>query len=153
MDTERELKALMREHAIPGLSMVIVENGEVALHLELGVKNSQTKDPVDEDTLFETASLSKPVFAYGVLKLVEKGLLDLDRPLVAYLPYPDIANDERGHFITARMVLAHATGFPNWRPKNEPLKMHFQPGERFSYSGEGFLFLQKVAEHCIRSLL
>ena len=136
----------MREHAIPGLSMVVIENGEVALHFELGVKNTETKESVDEETLFETASLSKPVFAYGVLKLVEKGKLDLDKPLVAYLPYPDIANDERGHSITARMVLAHTTGFPNWRPKNAPLKIHFQPGDRFSYSGEGFLFLQKVVE-------
>ncbi len=145
--TRYELEALMKERKIPGLSMVIIENAEVILHLELGVKNSQTRDPVDSETLFEAASLSKPVFAYGILKLVETGQLNLDKPLAEYLPYSDIKNDERVNFITARMVLAHTTGFPNWRPKNEPLKIHFQPGERFSYSGEGFLYLQKVIEH------
>ncbi len=145
--TRDELEVLMKEKKIPGLSMVIIENAEVALHLELGVKNSQAKDLVENETLFEVASLSKPVFTYGVLKLVEKGQLNLDKPLAEYLPYSDIKNDERVYLITPRMVLAHTSGFPNWRPKNEPLKIHFQPGERFSYSGEGFLYLQKVIEY------
>lgn len=145
--TRHELEVLMKEKKIPGLSMIIIENAEIALHLELGVKNSQAKDLVDSETLFEVASLSKPVFTYGVLKLIEGGQLNLDKPLAEYLPYSDIKNDERGNFITARMVLAHTSGFPNWRPKNESLKIHFQPSERFSYSGEGFLYLQKVIEH------
>lgn len=145
--TKYELEALMKEKKIPGLSMVIIENAEIALHLELGVKNSQTKDPVDSETLFEVASLSKPVFTYGILKLAENGQLNLDKPLAEYLPYSDIKNDARVNFITARMVLTHTSGFPNWRPKNESLKIHFQPGDRFSYSGEGFLYLQKVIEH------
>ena len=145
--TKLELTTLMREKKIPGLSMAIIENAEIALHVELGVKNSQTKDLIDKDTVFEAASLSKPVFAYGVLKLVEKGQLDLDKPLAEYLAYSDVKNDERINCITARMVLAHTSGFPNWRPKDEPLHIHFQPGERFSYSGEGFLYLQKVIEH------
>ena len=144
--TKLELETLMREKKIPGLSMAIIENSEIVLHSELGVKNSQTKDLIDKDTLFEAASLSKPVFAYGVLKLVEKGQLNLDKPLVEYLAHSDIKNDERVNCITARMVLTHTSGFPNWRPKNESLKIHFQPGERFSYSGEGFLYLQKVIE-------
>jgi len=147
LPTRNELEALMREKRIPGLSMVIIENAEVALHFELGVKNSQAKDPVDCNTLFEVASLSKTVFVYGILKLVEKGQLNLDTPLAKYLPCSDITNDERINLITARMVLAHTSGFPNWRPKNEALKIYFQPGERFSYSGEGFLYLQKVIEH------
>ncbi|MES2199727.1 MAG: serine hydrolase domain-containing protein [Chlamydiota bacterium] len=141
-----ELEALMKEKKIPGLSLAIIENAELTLSLELGVKNSQTQDPVVGDTLFEAASLSKPIFAYGILKLVEKGQLNLDTPLAEYLPYSDITEDERINFITARMVLTHTCGFPNWRPKNKPLKIHFQPGERFSYSGEGFLYLQKVIE-------
>jgi len=142
-----ELEALMRERKVPGISLVIIENAEIALHMELGLKNSQKKDPIDENTIFETASLSKPVFTYGILKLVENGKLDLDKPLSEYLYYTDITNDQRVNFITARMVLTHTSGFPNWRPKNEPLKIYFQPGERFSYSGEGFLYLQKVVEH------
>lgn len=144
--TKLELETLMKEKKIPGLSIAIIENSEIVLHLELGVKNSQTKEPIDKNTVFEAASLSKPVFAYGVLKLVEKGQLNLDKPLTEYLAYSDIKNDERVNLITARMVLAHTSGFPNWRPKDEPLNIHFQPGERFSYSGEGYLYLQKVIE-------
>lgn len=97
--------------------------------------------------IFEAASLSKPVFAYGVLKLVENGKLELDTPLVKYFSHPDIKDDERLNFITARMVLTHTSGLPNWRPKNESLKIYFEPGLRFNYSGEGFLYLQKVVEH------
>jgi len=65
---KHELEVSMKEKKIPGVSMVIIENAAVALHLELGVKNSQASDPVDSETLFEVASLSKPVFAYGILK-------------------------------------------------------------------------------------
>lgn len=145
--SKSELEALMREKKVPGLSLIIIENAEITAHMELGLKNAQKKDLIDENTIFEAASLSKPVFTYGVLKLVEDGKLDLDKPLADYLRYADITNDERGNSITVRMVLTHTTGFPNWRPKNESLKIHFQPGERFSYSGEGFLYLQKVVEH------
>lgn len=142
-----ELEALMKENNVPGLSLVIIEKAITTTHIELGVKNVENKNPIDEDTIFEAASLSKPVFAYGVLKLVEAGKLDLDKPLVEYSCNPDITKDERINSITARMVLAHTTGFPNWRPKNESLKIYFQPGERFGYSGEGYLYLQKVIEH------
>ncbi|HEY5235565.1 MAG TPA: serine hydrolase domain-containing protein [Rhabdochlamydiaceae bacterium] len=142
-----ELEALMREKKVPGLSLVIIENAEIAVHMELGLKNSQKKDLIDENTIFEAASLSKPVFTYGILKLVENGTLDLDKPLAEYMCYSDVTNNKLINSITARMVLTHTSGFPNWRPKNESLKIHFQPGERFSYSGEGFLYLQKVVEH------
>ena len=91
--------------------------------------------------------MTKPVFAYAVLKLVEGGKLDLDTPLSKYLPQPYIENDERLNLITARRVLSHTTGFPNWRPGGQLLKIHFTPGDRFSYSGEGFVYLQKVVEH------
>lgn len=145
--SKSELEALMRKNKVPGLSLVIIENAEITGYIELGLKNAQKKDLINEETIFEAASLSKPVFTYGVLKIVEDGKLDLDKPLAEYLCYADIKNDERINSITARMVLTHTSGFPNWRPKNESLKIYFQPGERFSYSGEGFLYLQKVVEH------
>ena len=145
--SKSELEASMRENKVPGLSLVMIENAEITAHMELGLKNAQKKDLIDKETIFEAASLSKPVFTYGILKLVEDGQLDLDKPLAEYLCYADIKNDERVNSITARMVLTHTGGFPNWRPKNESLKIHFRPGKRFSYSGEGFLYLQKVVEH------
>jgi CubicO group peptidase (beta-lactamase class C family) len=85
------------------------------------------------------------VSAYAVLKLADQGKVDLDAPLQRYLGAPYIQGDPRINKITARMVLTHRTGFPNWRPK-EGLTIHFEPGDHFSYSGEGFVFLSKAVE-------
>jgi hypothetical protein len=89
--------------------------------------------------------LSKPIFAHVVLQLLDQGRLSLDAPLGIYLPNY-VSSDDRASLITARQVLSHSGGFPNWRNSDVPLKTYFQPGERFSYSGEGFLYLQKAVE-------
>jgi CubicO group peptidase (beta-lactamase class C family) len=143
---EKSIPQLMKDGEVPGLSIAIIKDAKVIWQQSFGVANSATKQPVNENTIFEAASLSKPVFAYAVLKLVEKGKLDLDTPLVKYLPKPYLETDERAGLITTRMVLTHTTGFPNWA-MGQPLKTQFNPGERFSYSGEGFVYLQKVVEH------
>jgi len=101
---------------------------------------------VTGETVFEAASLSKPVFTYGVLKLVEQGKLGLDVPLTTYLPKPFVEGDERLVKITARIVLSHRTGFPNWPADDGSVSIYFTPGERFSYSGEGYIYLQRVVE-------
>ncbi|MBN1587900.1 MAG: beta-lactamase family protein, partial [Pirellulales bacterium] len=99
------------------------------------------------DTLFEACSMSKPVFAYAVLKLAEQGRLDLDKPLVEYLDKPYMPDQPRHRAITARMVLSHTSGLPNIRKPGEPPRVLFEPGSRFEYSGEGFKYLQHVVEH------
>lgn len=146
---ENEVLLLMKKENVPGMSIIRLENAEIVSHEKYGFKNSEAQDPIDDNTVYEAASLSKPVFAYGIMQMVEERLLNLDTPLSEYLPYPDVENDKRLQLITARMVLAHTTGFPNWRPKGESLKIYFQPGEKFSYSGEGFVYLQKVAEQLL----
>jgi CubicO group peptidase (beta-lactamase class C family) len=145
---EQDIPRLMAEGDIPGLSIAVVSDGKVAWSRGFGVKNSETKEPVDDNTVFEAASLSKPVFAYAVLKLVEMGKLDLDTPLTKYLPGKyDVGDDPRLDQITTRHVLSHTTGFPNWRPRGDTtLKIYFTPGDRFSYSGEGFVYLSRVVE-------
>jgi CubicO group peptidase (beta-lactamase class C family) len=90
--------------------------------------------------------MSKPVFAYAVLKLCEKKILALDTPLVTY-GAPPILDDPRVKLITARHVLSHSTGFQNWRSESEPLRIHFTPGTQYRYSGEGFAWLQSVVSH------
>jgi CubicO group peptidase (beta-lactamase class C family) len=146
---EQIIPHLMAEGDIPGLSIALIRDGGVAWSRGFGVKNSETKDLVDDSTVFEAASLSKPVFAYAVLKLVDSGKLSLDTPLTKYLPGRyDVGDDPRLDQITARRVLTHTSGFPNWRPRGDTsLKIHFTPGDRFSYSGEGFVYLARAIEH------
>ena len=145
---ERDLPALMNAADLPGLSIALVRDGKVAWVRAFGVKDSKSKAPVTDETVFEAASLSKPVFAYAVMKLVDSGRLDLDKPLNQYLPGDyDVGPDPRLSQVTARRVLSHTTGFPNWRGGDANLKIYFTPGEKFSYSGEGFVYLSKVVEH------
>jgi CubicO group peptidase (beta-lactamase class C family) len=137
---EQAIPHLMIEADIPGLSMALIRDSKVIWTRGFGVTNSETKARVNDNTVFEAASLTKPVFAYGKL--------DLDTPLVKYLRGRyDVGDDPRLDQITARHVLSHTTGFPNWRPRGDKnLKMYFTPGDRFSYSGEGFVYLSKVVE-------
>lgn len=136
----------MKKTGVPGLSMALIRNGKPVWLRGFGIKDVRTAQLVTGDTVFEAASLSKPAFAYGVLKLVERGKLGLDVPLTTYLPKPYISGDERLAKITARMVLSHRTGFPNWRGDDGALQVYFTPGERFSYSGEGYIYLERVVE-------
>lgn len=120
--------------------------GLTAVHPAADAAPDAAANAVTADAVFEAASLGKPVFAWGVLGLADAGALDLDRPLSAYLPLPDVT-DAAARRITARHVLSHTTGFPNWRRALGPLVPAFEPGTRFGYSGEGIYYLQRVVEH------
>lgn len=154
---EEQTPALMEKLHVPGVSIAIIENNRIAWTGTWGVKRADADEKIDERTLFEAASMSKPLFAYAVLKLIEKNQLDLDRPLVQYLDKPYLDDQPDHKLITARMVLTHTTGFPNWRKdgwrKGGPLPVNFKPGTKYGYSGEGFLYLQRVVEHITREPL
>lgn len=106
--------------------------------------------------MFTAASLTKAAFAYMVMQLVQENVLELDKPVYQYLPkplpeypeYKDLAGDDRYKKITARMLLDHSSGFPNWRQFNndKKLNLNFEPGSRFAYSGEGITLMQFVVE-------
>lgn len=140
------------EAHVPGLSIAWLEDGRVVETAALGTADADSGRPVTDKTIFEAASLSKPVTAYLAMILAERGELDLDAPLSRYAqPDPPVAEDSRLAGVTARHVLTHSSGLPNWRPRHwspepEPLVLGFDPGERFSYSGEGFVFLQRALE-------
>lgn len=127
---------LMAEATVPGLSIALVRDGKLFWHQGFGVKDTLSKEPVSGHTVFEAASVSKTVFAYAALKLCEKGLLDLDKPLSTNAPFPLLTGDPRTELITPRTVLSHTTGVQNIRTGDEPLKFHFNPGTQFLYSGE-----------------
>lgn len=142
------LPRTMAAFAVPGLAIAVVEDGEVAWSRGFGTTHAGRGTPVQADTVFENASLSKPVFAYLVMQLADQGLIDLDRPLVQYCRPDFLGRHPWIELITARDVLRHSTGLPNWRkhPATEPLVPQARPGTRIDYSGEGFFWLQLVVE-------
>jgi CubicO group peptidase (beta-lactamase class C family) len=140
----RHLPRLLELASVPGLALGVVERGRV---WSRGFGRA-IEDPAQQasvETVFEGASLGKPLFAYAVLRLVDAKVLDLDRPLYAYLPLAE-ANSSWMKRITPRHVLSHTTGLPNWRQQPGPLDPTVEPGKKFSYSGEAYFYLQRVVE-------
>lgn len=157
-DLETRIPLLMKKSGIPGLQIALVREGRIIWNKGFGVKNTVTKEPVTGETVFEAASLTKPLFAYVVMKLVEEKVLDLDTPLISYVPREKFENvlghslDEPGFHkdwlekITARHILSHTSGMPHGE-RGKPYPLLFAPGSRFSYSADGYYFLQVVVEH------
>lgn len=102
----------MKEFKVPGFSMVVIRNDRIAWRQVFGVKDASSRAPVTYATMFEAASMSKPVFAYAVMRLAQKGTIDLDAPLTKYTSKKFLEGDPRLDLITARRVLSHTTGFP-----------------------------------------
>ncbi len=146
----------MEEARVPGMQIVVVKASRIVYSRAFGFKDRSTGERLNPNTDFYAASLSKTVFAYLVMRLVEEHTLDLDKPLYTYLSkpleefdfYKDMRGDDRYKRITARLVLSHQTGWPNFRWLNPDRKLDFKyaPGARFSYSGEGMNYLQFVIE-------
>jgi CubicO group peptidase (beta-lactamase class C family) len=153
---ERSIEDIMKMAGVTGLSCAILKDSHVVYERGFGLRKSDSSLVNDAKTVFNAASFSKTVFASLVMMLEEEGTIDLDRPLQDYLEdplpeypeYADLEGDDRASQITARMVLSHSTGFPNLRFLTEDgkLKFLFDPGARFSYSGEGIGLLQEVIE-------
>lgn len=118
----------LRDAHLPGVSITIIDAGKVLWEGQFGVKDAATGEPVRRDTVFAACSNTKPVFAYAVVKLCEKGVMDLDQPLTKYTSQRFVEGDPRLDLITARHVLTHTTGFPNWREPGKPLPIQFTPG-------------------------
>jgi hypothetical protein len=120
------IETYCKYYGIPGVSLALIKEGKLVYHNTYGVRNTMTGEKVDENTLFEAASVTKPVFALAVEKLAERGIINLDKPLYEYLPYKDIENDERYKLITARHVLTHRTGFLGHGGNNGDFKCQFE---------------------------
>ena len=145
-DLSKLIPQLMSKHRVPGLSIAVIRDAEIMWSQGFGVKSVVTREPVNPDTVFEAASLSKPAFAYPVLKMCEKGKLGLDTPLTEYLPTPFIPDEPRMQLITARLILSHSSGLPHGRPAGVPNALRFTPGKQFYYSATGYQYLQNVVE-------
>ncbi|MGI9653529.1 serine hydrolase [Chryseobacterium sp. RLHN22] len=141
------LEQLIKDNNIPTLGLGIIEDGklkEIKVYGKLNDKSSAAYN-----SLFNVASLTKPVTAMTVLRLVSLGKWNLDEPLDAYFIDEDIIKDVRHKKLTTRLILSHQTGFPNWRWMNKNNKLHFgfEPGTKYQYSGEGYEYLRKALEN------
>ena len=155
-EIDAETARVMHGAEVPGAAIAIFNDGKVAYLKTYGVRDKDSNLPLTANSVMTAASWSKVAFAYMVMQLVQEGQLDLDKPVYEYLPkplpdypnYSDLAGDTRYKKITARILLDHSSGFPNWRWANEnrKLNINFEPGARFAYSGEGIDLLQLVVE-------
>jgi CubicO group peptidase (beta-lactamase class C family) len=163
---DAEASRIMTLTHAKGMAVAVIDHGKVGYAHAYGIRDAKG-DPLTTDTVMYGASLTKTVFAYTVMQLVDQSKLNLDTPLKddldkplpsygpdpvfpdKYGPYKDLTDDSRWEKITPRMCLTHTTGFSNFWfiEPDQKLHIHFEPGTRFSYSGEGFMLLQFVIEH------
>lgn len=148
-----EIKALLAAYEVPGLAMAVLSDCQVQDVLTIGLANIEAETPVTALTGFEAASLSKPVFAYLVMMLVDEGVIALDRPIADEFGYARIPDKDNYAKITPRMILTHRTGLPNWvgqdvdfHGRTTPIPFEQVPGTAYSYSGEAIQLLQAYVE-------
>lgn len=159
---DQAVRGAMARTGTRGFALAVIEDGRVRSVRTWGDRNA-AGDPLQSDTIMYAASITKAVFAYTVLQMADEGLIDLDRSIADYLPRPlpdyageedryapwhHLAGDERWRQLTPRILLSHRAGFANFfflEPDGR-LKLHFDPGSRYSYSGDGLILLQFVIE-------
>jgi CubicO group peptidase (beta-lactamase class C family) len=147
---QSDIPRLMKEANVPGMSVALVRDGKLAWAGVYGVMNNDTKQPVTKRSIFEANSLSKPVFAYAVMTLVDQGKFDLDKPIASYMDsgfYDKACNDPRLKQVTGRLILSNSggIGYSSDDPDNK-FTIEFNPGEKFKYSPTGFQVLSHIIE-------
>lgn len=145
-DTVALLDSALAEHRIVTAGFGVLRDGELVWSHYHG--DQAPGIAASAATRFNAASITKTVVAEAALRLVAAGELDLDEPLATYWVDPDLAADPRRGQLTARSVLNHTTGFPNWRFFRADRKLVFEhdPGTHYGYSGEGFEYLARAIE-------
>lgn len=161
---DAEVARAMTASGAEGMAVAVIDDGQI-VHLGAYGRRNAASDPLQTNTIMYGASLTKVVFAYMVMQLAEDGVIDLDTTIDRYLPRPlpdyadqdvedryarwsDLAGDDRWRRLTPRMLLTHSSGFANFgfMEPDGRLRFHFDPGARYSYSGDGFILLQFVLE-------
>jgi CubicO group peptidase (beta-lactamase class C family) len=153
---DASLNQLMQAAHVTGAGIAIFHDGKIEYIRALGSRDTDKGLPLTTNSVMSAASLSKAAFATLVMRLVQERVLDLDKPVYQYLArpladyprYADLRNDERSRKLTLRVFLSHTSGFPNWRAfeDDRKLRIHFEPGTRYAYSGEGIDLAQFVVE-------
>lgn len=147
LNFENKVQGWLEDNNVPAVSIGIIEEGKIKYVKAFG--EIQKGVPAKVNSIFNIASMTKPVAAMLTLKLVQDGQWNLDEPLFHYWVDPDVVNDPRHKLLTTRHVLHHQTGFANWRSDRPTKKLtfDFEPGTQSYYSGEGFEYLKKALEN------
>lgn len=142
-----DVRSILDSHSIGAAAVGVLSGGRLTDEIYFG--EARPGVAVDHSTQFEIASITKTVVAETVLRLSDEDVFQLDEPLSEYWVDPDVADDPRHQQLTARLVLTHRTGFPNWRFFREDGRLVFEhdPGSRYGYSGEGFNYLGRAIEN------
>src|SRR5882724_1351784 len=147
---------LMEAAHVTGVCLAVFHDGQIAYLKAYGLRDVEKNLLLTPNSVMTSASLSKSAFAAMTMLLVQQGKLDLDKPIARYLPkplpeyptYADLQGDDRWKRLTLRILFSHTSGFPNFRSLEDDrkLKIHFEPGTRYAYSGEGINLAQFVVE-------
>ncbi len=142
---DQQAPAWLAENDVPSLAVAYIRDGRIQWTRVYGEQSDGV--PATERTLYNIASLTKPLTAEIILRLVSMGHLSLDEPLSRYWIDPDIAQDPRHRQLTLRLALSHQTGFKNWRYQTDGvLRFESDPGTRHGYSGEGYEYALRFTE-------
>lgn len=135
----------LKESDVPSVAVAYIEHGKIAWTAVYGEQSPGV--PATEKTLYNMASLTKPITAETVLRLASAGKLSLDEPMWPIWVDPDVKDDPWSKLLTPRLCLSHQTGFANWRRMTGGvLKIRWQPGTQTGYSGEGYNYVATFTE-------
>ena len=146
---EQKVPDWLKETHVPAVGIGLIEDGKLKYTKVFGaLRNGGPTQPAPQNTIFQVASLTKPIVEVLTLMLVSSGKWNLDEPLARYWVDPDVQNDPRHKKLTTRHVLTHQSGFPNWRTSSASKKLEFiaDPGTKVNYSGEGLEYLRRALE-------
>ena len=160
---ERRLTELMTMYDVPGVGVALISGGEVVYAGGLGVRDTTTGAPVTADTLFAIGSTTKSFTALGIMQLVDEGLVDLDAPVITYLPTFRLADADATQTLTLRQALSHTSGLPRadraWYLSEETASLEeivaamaditptARPGRTWQYNNQNFALAGYLIEH------
>lgn len=142
---DQDMPHLLADNGIASVSFAVIHAGRIVHLAAYGLQSAGT--PATTDTVYNIASLTKPLTAEVILRLASKGRLSLDEPMDRYWSDPDLAQDGRRLLLTPRLALSHRAGFPNWRDTRTGLVFNRDPGGAWGYSGEGYQYVARFVEH------
>lgn len=141
----QDLPRLLKQYNVPSASVAYIADGRLAWTAVAGEQGLGV--PATDQTVYNIASLTKPIVAETILRMASQNKFQLDEPVYHYWVDPDLRENPWNKLLTPRLCLSHQTGFANWRRMtNGTLTFKFRPGSQSSYSGEGYFYVARFAQ-------